>query len=95
MALDKATVTKIARLARVRVAESDKDGLAGELSGILAFIEQLNEIDTKGVEPMTSVVAMPLPRREDEVTDGGKQDDILANAPEKTAGFFAIPKVIE
>ena len=95
MALDKATVTKIARLARVRVAEADKDGLAGELSGILAFIEQLNEIDTKGVEPMTSVVAMPLPRREDEVTDGGKQDDILANAPEKTAGFFTIPKVIE
>ena len=95
MALDKATVTKIARLARVRVAEEDKDSLAGELSNILTFIEQLSEIDTAGVAPMTSVVAQPLRRREDKVTDGGKQDDILANAPEKTAGFFTIPKVIE
>jgi aspartyl-tRNA(Asn)/glutamyl-tRNA(Gln) amidotransferase subunit C len=95
MSIDKATVTKIARLARLRVAESQKDGLAGELSGILAFIEQLNEIDTKGVEPMTSVVALPLRRRDDKVSDGGKPDDVLANAPEKTAGFFTIPKVIE
>jgi aspartyl-tRNA(Asn)/glutamyl-tRNA(Gln) amidotransferase subunit C len=95
MSIDKATVTKIARLARLRVAESEKDGLAGELSGILAFIEQLNEIDTKGVEPMTSVVALPLRRRDDKVSDGGKPDDVLANAPEKTAGFFTIPKVIE
>ncbi|MBM3506522.1 MAG: Asp-tRNA(Asn)/Glu-tRNA(Gln) amidotransferase subunit GatC [Alphaproteobacteria bacterium] len=95
MALDKATVTKIARLARLRVAETEKDGLAGELSNILSFIEQLDEVDTKGVEPMTSVVAVPLRRRTDEVTDGGKPEDILANAPEATAGFFTIPKVIE
>jgi aspartyl-tRNA(Asn)/glutamyl-tRNA(Gln) amidotransferase subunit C len=95
MALDKATVTKIARLGRLRVAESEKESLAGELSNILSFIEQLNEVDTKGVEPMTSVVAMPLRRRPDDVTDGGKPEDILANAPEATAGFFTIPKVIE
>jgi aspartyl-tRNA(Asn)/glutamyl-tRNA(Gln) amidotransferase subunit C len=95
MALDKATVTKIARLARLRVAEEEKDGLAGELSTILTFIEQLGEVDTKGVAPMTSVIAQPLRRRDDKVTDGGKPDDVLANAPEKMAGFFAIPKVIE
>jgi aspartyl-tRNA(Asn)/glutamyl-tRNA(Gln) amidotransferase subunit C len=95
MALDKATVTKIARLARVRVAEEEKEGLAGELSNILTFIAQLDEVDTKGVLPMTSVIAQPLRRREDKVTDGGKADDVLANAPEKMAGFFAIPKVIE
>lgn len=95
MAIDKATVTKIARLARLRVAESEKDGLAGELSNILNFIEQLDEVDTKGVEPMTSVVAAALRRREDKVTDGGKPEDIVKNAPETTAGFFVIPKVIE
>ena len=95
MALDKATVTKIARLARVRIAEQEQDSLVGELSNILTFIAQLDEVDTKGVAPMTSVIAQPLRRRDDKVTDGGKQDDILANAPEKTAGFFAIPKVIE
>lgn len=95
MAIDKATVTKIARLARVRVADEEKEALAGELSNILTFIAQLDEVDTKGVAPMTSVIAQPLRRREDKVIDGGKADEVLANAPEKMAGFFAIPKVIE
>ncbi len=95
MALDKATVTKIAHLARLRVADSEKDSLAGELSNILTFIAQLDQVDTTGVEPMTSVVAMPLPRRPDVVTDGHQQADVLKNAPESTAGFFVIPKVIE
>ena len=95
MALDKATVAKIARLARLRVGEPEMAGLAGELSNILAFIEQLDEVDASGVEPMTSVVQMGLPRRPDAVTDGGKRDDVLANAPDATAGFFTVPKVVE
>lgn len=95
MALDKATVAKIARLARLRVASAEQESLAGELSNILTFIEQLDEVDTKGVEPMTSVIAVPLRLRADVVTDGNQQADVLVNAPEATAGFFTIPKVIE
>lgn len=95
MALDTETVRRIAHLARVRVPEADLEPLAGELSNILTWVEQLNEVDTDGVPPMTSVVAMTLPMREDVVSDGGKQADILKNAPAGSPGFFAVPKVVE
>jgi aspartyl-tRNA(Asn)/glutamyl-tRNA(Gln) amidotransferase subunit C len=95
MALDKATVAHIATLARIRISESDKETLVGELSNILAWVEQLAEVDTDGVEPMTSVVAMTLPMREDVVTDGDRREAILANAPEEARGFFVVPKVVE
>jgi aspartyl-tRNA(Asn)/glutamyl-tRNA(Gln) amidotransferase subunit C len=93
--MDKATVATIARLARIRVGDEDVESLAGELSQILAWVEQLSEVDTQGVEPMTSVVEVTLPQREDKVTDGGIREKILANAPESQDGFFAVPKVIE
>jgi aspartyl-tRNA(Asn)/glutamyl-tRNA(Gln) amidotransferase subunit C len=95
MAVDKATVARIAKLARIRVPEEQQEALAGELSNILGWIEQLNELDTEGVEPMTSVAAMELPRRADEVTDGGVPDKVIENAPETARGFFAVPKVVE
>ncbi len=95
MSVDKDTVAKIARLARVRVDEDKQAALAGELSNILGWIEQLSELDTEGVEPMTSVVSMQLPLREDEVTDGGYPDKVTANAPEAAHGFYAVPKVVE
>ena len=95
MAVDKATVAQIAKLARIRVPEQDLDALAGELSNILTWIEQLSEIDTEGVAPMTSVVAVDLPRRADAVTDGGYPDKVLENAPEAAQTFYAVPKVIE
>ena len=95
MAVDRATVRRIAALARIKVPDGELDTLAGELSNILGWVEQLGEVDTEGVEPMTSVVPMKLRRREDVVTDGGIGDDVLANAPERRDGFFAVPKVIE
>ena len=95
MALDKTTVARIAALARIKVPEADLAPLAGELSTILTWIEQLNEVDVAGVEPMSSVAQMTLPMREDEVTDGGDRDAILKNAPEAARGFFAVPKVVE
>jgi aspartyl-tRNA(Asn)/glutamyl-tRNA(Gln) amidotransferase subunit C len=95
MALDKATVARIATLARIKLPEAEQEHLAGELSAILSWIEQLNEVDTTGVEPMSSVAAVALPMREDEVTDGNCRDKILANAPETVNGFFAVPKVVE
>lgn len=95
MALDKAIVAHIARLARIKVAEPELDRLAGELGQILQWIERLDNVDTEGVAPMTSVVAAELPRRADIVTDGNRADDILANAPDANAGFFGVPKVIE
>ena len=95
MALDKATVVKIARLARVRVPKSGQEALVDELSEILGWIEQLGEVDTGDVVPMTSVVEVPLHRRDDVVTDCDRRDDVLANAPEKTAGFYTVPKVVE
>ena len=95
MAVDRATVAQIAKLARIRVPEQDLDALAGELSNILTWIEQLSELGTKGVAPMTSVVAVELPRRADAVTDGGYLDKVIENAPEAAHGFFAVPKVIE
>lgn len=95
MSIDKATVARIAALARIEVPEEDFEQLAGELNNILGWVEQLDGIDTEGVEPMTSVAEMTLRWREDKVTDGGVRDKVLANAPEADDGFFAVPKVIE
>ncbi len=95
MPIDKDTVATIAQLARIDVAEDDRERIAGELSNILAWVEQLSEVDTEGVAPMTSVVEVVLPRRADAVTDGGDADGILANAPESDDGFFVVPKVVE
>ena len=95
MALHKAEVAHIAALARIRLDDSELEPLAAELSQILSWVEQLGEIDTDGVAPMTSVAAMRLPMREDAVTDGGCRDAILANAPQPAKGFFAVPKVVE
>jgi aspartyl-tRNA(Asn)/glutamyl-tRNA(Gln) amidotransferase subunit C len=95
MAIDAATVKKVARLARIRVAEAELEPLAGELSGILAWIEQLNEVDTDGVQPMASTEAVSLPQRDDVVTDGGDPAVILANAPKSDRNFFVVPKVVE
>jgi aspartyl-tRNA(Asn)/glutamyl-tRNA(Gln) amidotransferase subunit C len=95
MAIDAATVRKVARLARIRVEEDKVEPLAAELSGILTWIEQLNEVDTEGVAPMASTEAVSLPMREDVVTDGGDPAKILANAPKSDRGFFVVPKVVE
>ncbi len=95
MAVDRATVARIAKLARIRLPEQDLDALAGELSNILTWIEQLSELDTEGVAPMTSVVAVELPKRADKVTDGGYPDRVVGNAPESAHDFFAVPKVVE
>ena len=95
MAVDRATVARIAKLARIRLPEQDLDPLAGELSNILTWIEQLSELDTEGVAPMTSVVAVELPRRADQVTDGGYPAKVVGNAPESAHDFFAVPKVVE
>lgn len=88
-------VRKIARLARLAAPEERLEALAGELNGILAWIEQLDEVDVDGVEPLASAVATTLPMREDVVTDGDIRDDVLANAPRSEEGFFVVPKVVE
>ena len=95
MALDKATVARIAALARIKVTEEEQTRLAGELSQILTWIEQLGEVDTAGVEPMASVAHQKLPMRKDKVSDGNIRDKLLANAPAAARGFFAVPKVVE
>ncbi len=95
MALDKAAVAHIAALARIRLSEDELEPLAAELSHILTWVEQLAAVDTSDVAPMTSVAAMRLPMRADEVTDGDRRDAILANAPQQTRGFFVVPKVVE
>ncbi|PTX54141.1 aspartyl/glutamyl-tRNA(Asn/Gln) amidotransferase subunit C [Litoreibacter ponti] len=95
MSIDTATAARVAKLARIAVPEEDLPTLASELNGILAFMEQLNEVDVDGVEPMTSVTPMRLKRREDVVTDGNQQEAILKNAPDAREGFFAVPKVVE
>jgi aspartyl-tRNA(Asn)/glutamyl-tRNA(Gln) amidotransferase subunit C len=95
MSIDKDTARRVAHLARIEVAEQDLDALAGELSDILGFMEQLNEVDVEGVEPMTSVTPMDLKKRQDIVTDGGYAEKILSNAPDAREGFFAVPKVVE
>ena len=95
MSLDKSAVRTIADLARIKVPDEDLDHLAGELSNILTFIEQLKEVNTDGVAPMTSVAAVGLPMREDVVSDGGYADAVLMNAADKAEGFFSVPKVVE
>jgi aspartyl-tRNA(Asn)/glutamyl-tRNA(Gln) amidotransferase subunit C len=95
MSLDKATVAKIAHLARIKLPEEDQAAMADELSKILSFVEQLAEVDTTDVEPMTSVAAQKLRWRPDQVDDGGIPEKVLANAPEAVSGFFAVPKVVE
>ena len=93
--IDPETARKVAKLARIAVRDEDLPRLAGQLSGILTFMEQLNEVDVTGIEPMVSVTPMRLKRRADGVTDGGMQAKVLANAPEAREGFFAVPKVVE
>ena len=95
MSLDPEAVRKVASLAHLEIPESRLASLADELSGILAWIEQLDEVDTDKVEPMTSAVAASLPMREDRVTDGGDAAAVLANAPAVREGFFVVPKVVE
>lgn len=95
MSIDIETARKVAKLARIRVEPEALPALAAEFSAILGFIEQLNEVDVTGIEPMTSVTPMRLKRRDDVVTDGNQQAAILANAPDAREGFFAVPKVVE
>ncbi|HEY5008565.1 MAG TPA: Asp-tRNA(Asn)/Glu-tRNA(Gln) amidotransferase subunit GatC [Caulobacteraceae bacterium] len=95
MAIDAATVKKVANLARIREPDERLEALAAELNGILAWIEQLNEVDTEGVEPMTSVVDAKLPLRDDIVSEPGDPARILANAPKTERNFFIVPKVVE
>jgi len=95
MSITPETARKVARLARIRVEDADLPALARELSGILNFMEQLNEVDVAGLEPMTSVTPMRLRLREDRVTEGEMAARILANAPDQREGFFAVPKVVE
>ena len=95
MPLNKATVAHIATLARIRLSENELGPLSDELSQILGWVEQLNEVDTTGVTPMASAAAATLPMRDDVVTDGDCRDAILANAPRTARGFFMVPKVVE
>ena len=95
MSVDAATVRRIAHLARIAVADDEVEHLRGELNAILAFVEQLSEVDVAGVEPMTSVTPMTMKMRKDEVTDGGIADDVMANAPAREDHFFLVPKVVE
>ena len=95
MSVDKSTVARIARLARIHVPEERQQTLSSELNGILAWIEELNEVDTDKVEPLASVTGHSLPRRDDVVTDGDRVDEVLANVTETAGGFFVVPKVVE
>ena len=95
MSVDAATVKRIGRLARIRVEENEVEKYQGEINAILGFVEQLDEVDVTGVEPMTSVTPMAMKKRQDVVTDGGKAGDIVANAPATEEAFFLVPKVVE
>ncbi len=95
MSIDQNTAAKVAKLARIRVEQDALPALASEFNTILGFIEQLNEVDVDGVEPMTSVTPQRLKRRADVVTDGNQAAKVLANAPDAREGFFAVPKVVE
>lgn len=95
MSLDPATVRRIANLARIRLAEQDVPQLAVELNAILGWIEQLNEVDIEGVEPLTGAAQMALKMREDVVTDGFYPEKVLQNAPERSGDFYVVPKVVE
>ena len=95
MSVTKDDVRKVARLSRIAVPDEKLEGLAAELNGIMGWIEQLNEVDVDGVEPLTSVVETSLPMRKDEVTDGNRRDEVLANAPKSDEGFFVVPRSVE
>lgn len=95
MSVDSATVRRIAHLARIKVSENDVPHLQNELNAILAFVEELAAVDVEGIEPMTSVMAVPMKKRADIVTDGSIPDKIVANAPASDDHFFAVPKVVE
>ena len=95
MSVDLKTVKRVAHLARIAVTEQEAERMVGELNTILGFVEQLNEVDVEGVEPMTSVVEMQMKKRHDVVSDGGKANDIVANAPMTEDHFFMVPKVVE
>ncbi|GLS42535.1 aspartyl/glutamyl-tRNA(Asn/Gln) amidotransferase subunit C [Methylobacterium brachythecii] len=95
MSVDEKTVRRIAHLARIAVADEDVAPLQGELNAILAFVEQLNEVDVEGVQPMTSVTPMVMKKRVDTVTEGGRAADIVANAPDTEDNYFLVPKVVE
>ena len=95
MSVDRETVKRVARLARIKVTEEEAAALEGELNTILGWVEQLGEVDVAGVEPMTSVAPMLMKKRPDEVTDGGRAADILANAPASKDNYFVVPKVVE
>ncbi len=95
MSLDPATVRRIAKLARLHVEEDDLPRLQNELNGIIGWIEQLNEVDVDGVEPLAGAAAMAMRMRDDAVTDGGVQEAVLSNAPDRAGPFYAVPKVVE
>lgn len=95
MSVDTDTVKRVAKLARIAIDEEAASRMTGELNAILGFVEQLNEVDVSGVEPLTSVTPMAMRMRADEVTDGGKAADIVANAPAEADNFFMVPKVVE
>ena len=95
MSVDAATVRRIAHLARIAVADSEIEHLQGELNAMLAFVEQLGEVNVEGVEPMTSVMPMAMKMRDDVVNDGGIADDIVKNAPATEDHYFVVPKVVE
>ena len=95
MSVDAETVRRVARLARIAVADDEVEPLRGELNAILAFVEQLSEVNVDGVEPMTSVTPMAMKMRDDQVADGGIADAIMANAPAREDHFFLVPKVVE
>jgi aspartyl-tRNA(Asn)/glutamyl-tRNA(Gln) amidotransferase subunit C len=95
MSVDLATVKRVAHLARIAVTEDEAEKMMGELNTILGFVEQLSEVDVKDVEPMTSVTPMAMKKRIDEITDGNKADDVVANAPVTDKNFFLVPKVVE
>ncbi len=95
MSVDLGTVRRVAHLARISVREEELPALQGELNAILAFVEQLADIDVSSIEPMTSVVPLTLPMRDDVVSDGHYPEKVLANAPEAEGGFFTVPKVVE
>ena len=95
MAVDEATVRRVAKLARIAVRDEEVTHLAGELNAILAFVEELSALDVANVAPMTSVTPMKIPMREDKVTDGGVPDKVLANAPAREGDFYVVPKVVE
>jgi aspartyl-tRNA(Asn)/glutamyl-tRNA(Gln) amidotransferase subunit C len=95
MSVDKDTVNKIARLSRIAISDAEAEKMVGELNGILAWVEQLGEVDCTGVEPMTAVIPNKLRLRDDVITDGDVRDKVLANAPAREGSFFGVPKVIE